>query len=69
MTTEQQFLRPISFSANVKSISDDDLCAQCTHCDYKPGKMSSCQQGWPGQENADGYVQQCATFHNSRGDS
>lgn len=52
-------LRPISFSGDVKSISDDDLCAECGHCDYQPGEMSGCKLNWPGQEDADGYVREC----------
>lgn len=31
-----------------KSISDDDLCATCIRCDYKPGKVSGCAVNWPG---------------------
>lgn len=42
-------LQPISHSGGVKSISDDDLCAQCHDCNYRPGEMS-------------GYVQTCAKF-------
>lgn len=57
-----QRLIPISFSNYVKSISDDDLCAQCTSCDYQPGEMSGCKQSWPGLEDENGYVQQCGKF-------
>jgi hypothetical protein len=52
-------LTPISFSGGVKSISDDDLCADCQNCCYKPGQMSGCSMNWPGLEDADGYVQEC----------
>lgn len=55
-------LQPISFSGGVKSISDDDLCSQCGHCDYQPGEMSGCNKGWPGLEDADGYVWECSRF-------
>ena len=55
-------LVPINYSANVKSISDDDLCATCAKCSYQPGAMSGCEAGWPGLEDADGYVQQCASM-------
>ena len=47
---------------STKSISDDDLCAGCQSCDYKPGEMSGCRLHWPGIEDADGYVQECAQF-------
>ncbi|MHB1678657.1 MAG: hypothetical protein ACYCSS_14220 [Sulfuriferula sp.] len=55
-------LQPISFSGGAKSISDDDLCAQCRHCNYQPGEMSCCNKEWPGREDADGYVQECESF-------
>jgi len=63
-------LRPISFSGGQKSISDDDLCASCSNCDYRPGEMSSCKLNWPGLEDPDGYVQHCVQFAEieSRGD-
>jgi len=53
-------LQPISFSGDVKSISDDDLCATCRHCDYQPGDMSGCHQGWPGLEDQNQYVVECS---------
>lgn len=49
-----------SHSGGMKSISDDDLCATCTHCNYNPGEMSGCRRSWPGMEDVDGYVQTCA---------
>lgn len=55
-------LRPISHSAGVKSISDDDLCSNCRHCDYNPGEMSGCASAWPGLENENGYVLECGEF-------
>ena len=55
-------LKPITFSGGVKSISDDDLCSDCKQCEYRPGEMSGCKQEWPGMEDADGYVQECAAF-------
>lgn len=55
-------LKPISFSGGTKSISDDDLCATCSHCQYRPGEMSECNKDWPGLENSDGYVQECSLF-------
>lgn len=51
--------RPISFSGGQKSISDDDLCASCVYCGYNPGELSTCDKGWPGKENQDGYVVNC----------
>lgn len=55
-------LRPVTFSGGVKSISDDDLCAECRHCTYHPGDMSGCVKHWPGHENQDGYVQACPDY-------
>lgn len=55
-------LVPISASGGVKSISDDDLCATCRNCRYKPGETSGCEMNWPGREDADGYVQECTEF-------
>lgn len=55
-------LRPISFSGGIKSISDDDLCAQCKNCEYRPGDQSGCKKSWPGLEDANGYVQVCGSF-------
>lgn len=54
--------KPISSSDGVKSISDDDLCAQCHNCTYRPGEMSGCDKNWPGLEDGDGYVQTCEHF-------
>lgn len=47
---------------NLKSISDDDLCAQCHDCTYRPGGMSSCNENWPGIEDSDGYIQTCKKY-------
>lgn len=55
-------LKPISFSGGLKSISDDDLCATCRNCQYRPGEMSGCGKDWPGLEDQDGYVQECTKF-------
>jgi hypothetical protein len=55
-------VRRISFSAGVKSISDDDLCSDCSKCNYQPGALSRCAASWPGQEDADGYVEHCGDF-------
>lgn len=45
-----------------RSVSDDDLCARCQQCDFRPGEMSSCAAQWPCLPDEDGYVQQCDEF-------
>lgn len=50
-----------------RSISDDDLCSDCTHCGYQPGEQSTCAQAWPGDVAAgghprEGYVIACWDF-------
>jgi hypothetical protein len=55
-------LRPISFSGGLRSLSDDDLCSDCKHCQYEPGGMSACEKSFPGQEDADGYVKACPDY-------
>ena len=52
--------KPIS--GEPRSISDDDLCAQCHDCEYRPGEMSGCSENWPGLKDDDGYVQTCGKF-------
>ncbi|WP_139313534.1 hypothetical protein [Rhodoferax antarcticus] len=42
--------------------SDDDLCATCSNCTYRPGELSSCRLNWPGLIDSDGYVQKCDQF-------
>ena len=47
-----------------RSISDDDLCAWCSHLFYRPGELSVCQQvdadgHWPSDCDADGYTHSC----------
>lgn len=54
--------KSITVPGGVKSISDDDLCAECHDCHYRPGEMSSCAENWPGLEDKDGYVQTCEKF-------
>jgi len=44
------------------SISDDDLCATCSHLDYNPGGESMCGLRWPGLFDGDGYCQECPSF-------
>jgi hypothetical protein len=45
-----------------KSISDDDLCANCTNCGYNSDEGSSCNKSWPGLINDGGYVLKCSDF-------
>lgn len=52
-----------------RSISDDDQCAECTHCAYAPGDLSLCKiqaedadYQSPGVSNEDGYVVSCERF-------
>ena len=47
-------LKPIP--GEPRSISDDDLCALCHDCEYRPGGMSGCSENWPGLKDDDGYV-------------
>lgn len=61
-TKSQQQSKPLCFAGRMKSISDDDLCASCLHCNYQPGDMSGCSENWPGVEDDDGYVQKCEQF-------
>lgn len=46
-----------------RSISDDDLCADCHWLAYCPGQNSLCMRHdgstWPGTTDADGYVVAC----------
>lgn len=61
-TAQVTSLKAISSSGGLKSISDDDLCATCSSCAYKPGENSGCSEKWPGQEDEDGTVKQCKKF-------
>ncbi|WP_149330735.1 hypothetical protein [Citrobacter braakii] len=47
-----------------RSLSDDDLCAWCTHLLYRPGELSLCSLSlpegqWPSRCDEDGYAQSC----------
>ncbi|HFV9291763.1 TPA: hypothetical protein ACIAIE_001574 [Serratia fonticola] len=47
-----------------RSISDDDLCAWCSHLCYRPGERSLCrlaeeESHWPACVDIDGYAQSC----------
>lgn len=46
----------------VLSISDDDVCSNCTYCKEASNDMRACQQDWPGLRNEDGYVVSCVQF-------
>jgi len=48
--------------AIMASISDDDLCSDCRHCEYRPGDDSGCVKDFPGETNPDGYVIRCEWF-------
>ena len=55
---------PLDNHSDCRSISDDDLCAWCSHLYYRPGEVSLCQfveeEGdWPACFDADGYAQSC----------
>ncbi len=50
------------------SISDDDLCATCTHLAYCPGDNSVCklainQSQWPAKFNDDNYSISCDSYN------
>lgn len=50
-----------------RSISDDDLCAWCSHLLYRPGERSLCclslpQGHWPSRCDEDGYAQSCPSL-------
>ncbi|QTF30096.1 hypothetical protein [Escherichia coli] len=51
-----------------RSISDDDLCAWCSHLLYHPGELSLCRLSladghWPSHFDEDGYAQSCQSLH------
>jgi hypothetical protein len=50
---------PSFLKAKALNISDDDLCATCTKCTYKPGELSFCSVQWPCKMDPDGYVKEC----------
>jgi len=50
-----------------RSISDDDLCAWCSHLLYRPGELSLCslsipEGSWPSCCDEDGYAQSCPSL-------
>ena len=63
---EPQFVR-LSFIGELQrvqcigghlSISDDDICSDCTHCTSQ-GDSCTCSKEWPGYQDDSGYVQKC----------
>lgn len=44
------------------SISDDDICSDCTQCAYAPGEESSCAKDFPAVFDADGRAVDCIEF-------
>lgn len=62
-------LYPHSLESNLycRSISDDDLCAWCSHLLYRPGERSLCSLNiteghWPSHCDEDGYAQSCPSL-------
>lgn len=50
-----------------RSISDDDLCAWCSHLLYRPGELNLCslnlpEDYWPSRCDEDGYAQSCPSL-------
>ena len=50
-----------------RSVSDDDLCAWCSHLLYRPGELSHCRLSlpeghWPSLCDEDGYAQSCPSL-------
>lgn len=51
-----------------RSISDDDLCAWCSHLLYRPGELSLCSLSipeghWPSRSDENDYAQSCPSLH------
>lgn len=55
---------PLDNPSGCRSISDDDVCAWCSHLCYRPAESSLCRlaegQRWPARVDADGYAHACA---------
>ncbi|KFK97750.1 MULTISPECIES: hypothetical protein [unclassified Serratia (in: enterobacteria)] len=59
---------PLDNEPGSRSISDDDLCAWCSHLCYRPGEVSLCQLieedgDWPACFDSGGYAQSCTELH------
>ncbi len=58
---------PLIGKPGCRSISDDDLCAWCSHLLYRPGELSLCslilhEDHWPSRCDEDGYAQSCPSL-------
>ncbi len=58
---------PLENNPGCRSISDDDLCAWCSHLLYRPGELSLCslslrENYWPSRCDEDGYAQSCPSL-------
>lgn len=60
--TEQESNTQQARTTHPKSISDDDICAHCVHCIYRPGESSACAKQWPGTKDEDDYIVLCSEF-------
>lgn len=60
--TNETFQMP---STTIRSISDDDICATCARCAYKPGELSSCALNFPGSLSEGDYIDGCAHYEAS----
>lgn len=49
----------------LKSISDDDICSDCAHCERGPNN-SECLKNWPGVTDDDDQYVACIDFIPSR---
>lgn len=59
---------PLENQPGSRSVSDDDLCAWCSHLLYRPGELSLCSLSiteghWPSHCDEDGYAQSCPSLH------
>ena len=46
----------------LRTISDDNMCAKCVHLDYRPGVDAPCDYGWPGEFDKEGNCTYCSCF-------
>lgn len=58
---------PLHHQAGCRSISDDDLCAWCSHLLYRPCELSLCSLSipegfWPSRRDENGYAQSCPSL-------
>lgn len=53
---------PIRHNNGHKFLSDDDLCSTCSSCWFCTNASSTCRLGWPGREDADGFVISCEQY-------